>query len=376
MVTPFPAPADTNLDPPEPDEVRFISRGLASAVSQDGELTELQEQVFEAVTAAMTGHDVSFHDLAPLTADEFADGLAKRNEDFRTRMVQYMEMGHMILPAASLEVADRVIEFAEALGVDNDCIHMARELAEGSRQLVAADFDRSAYLDDLDLSGFTPLQTHDDKIYAWSSTVDRPELATRWRSLADLDEGTLGRGVHDFYIARGFRFPGDPGSAPPLLAQHDWVHILADYGSVVESELEVFAFIARASDNPQAFTLLAMVINLFQTGALAGAAGIFEPDPGHLSANGMPARFADALRRGALCHGSTDFLATDFWSLADRPVDDIRDHFGIVPKSDAAVEAGSPGPWSKGGISPFQLDAGRELAAERRQPYETFGASL
>lgn len=38
----------------------------------------------------------------------------------------------------------------------------------------------------------------------------------------------------------GFSCPGPPGSAPPLLAQHDWVHVLADYGSTVESELEVF----------------------------------------------------------------------------------------------------------------------------------------
>lgn len=376
MPTPLPAPDDTNLEPPAVDEVEFISRGLASAVRVEGELTELQQQLFEAVTSAMTGFDVSFHGLEPLTADEFADGLAKRNEEFRTRMVQYMEMGHMVLPAPSIEVADRVIDFAEALTVDSECVYIAREVAEGSRQLVAADIDRSAYLDDLDLSGFTPLQTHDDKIYAWTSTVDRPELANRWRSLGDLDEGTLGRGVHDFYIARGFRFPGEPGSAPPLLAQHDWVHVLADYGSKVESELEVFAFIARASDNPQAFTLLAMVINLFQTGQLEGAAGIFQPDPGHLSANGMPDRFADALRRGALCHGSTDFLAVDFWSLADRPVTEVREDFGIVAKSDAAVAAGSPGPWSAGGISPFQLNAGRDLASELGQSYESFGATI
>lgn len=376
MSTPLPSPAETNLEPPEPDEVQFISRGLASAVRTGDRLTELQRRVFEAVTAAMTGFEVDFENLEPLTAAEFAEGLAKRNEEFRTRMVQYMEMGHMILPAPSVEVADRVIDFAEELQVDNDCVYAAREVAEGSRQLVAADFDRSKYLDDLDLSAFTPLQTHDDKIYAWTSTVDRPELANRWRSLSDLDEGTLGRGVHDFYVARGFRFPGEPGSAPPLLAQHDWVHVLADYGSVVASELEVFAFIARASDNPQAFTLLAMVVNLFQTGALDGAAGIFEPDPGHLSTNGMPDRFADALRRGAVCHGSTDFLAVDFWSRANRPIDDVRAEFGIVPKSEAAIAAGSPSPWGGGGISTFQLDAGRRLAAEDGRAYETFGATL
>ncbi|MEL6894451.1 MAG: hypothetical protein AAFP84_22875, partial [Actinomycetota bacterium] len=227
----------------------------------------------------------------------------------------------------------------------------------------------------LDLSGFTPLRTGDDNVYAWTNTVVRAELAERWRSLGSLPTGTLGRGVHDFYVARGFNFPGEEGSAPPLLAQHDWVHVLADFGSKVESELEVFAFIARASDDPEAFALLAMVVNLFQSGALPGAAGLFEADPGHLDAAGMPQRFADALRRGALCHGSTDFLAVDFWSLADQPVDDVRTHFGIVPKSDAARQGGSVGPWEPGGMSPFQLRAGRSMAEVSGRPYDSFGAT-
>jgi len=55
-----------------------------------------------------------------------------------------------------------------------------------------------------------------------------------------------------------FEFPGRPGSAPPLLAQHDWMHVIGHYGSTVEAELEVFAFISRANDDPRAFSLLAM----------------------------------------------------------------------------------------------------------------------
>ena len=117
------------------------------------------------------------------------------------------------------------------------------------------------------------------------------------------------------YQARGFGFPGAPGSAPPLLAQHDWVHVLADYGTTVECELEVFAFIARANDDMRAFSLLAMVVSLFETGYLRTGAGLFESDPGHLSVGaGMAIRVADAMRRGALCHDavtgddSIDFL--------------------------------------------------------------------
>ena len=200
------------------------------------------------------------------------------------------------------------------------------------------------------------------------------DLAAKWRAFADLPEGSLGRSVHDFYQARGFRFPGEEGSAPPLLAQHDFVHIIADYASNVESELEVFAFIARASDDPAAFALLAMVISLFQTGYLEGAAGIFDADPGHLDREGMPDRLADAFRRGALVEGSVDFLALDYWAFADKPVEQVRDHFGVVAKSDLALAAGSLSPWDPGGMSVYQRDAGRELAREQGRAYEDHGA--
>ena len=154
---------------------------------------------------------------------------------------------------------------------------------------------------------------------------------------------TLGRKVWELYRARGFAFPGTPGSAPPLLAQHDWVHVLADYGTTVESELEVFAFIARANDDMRAFSLLAMVVSLFETGYLATGAGLFEAAPGHLStSDDVAVRLADAMRRGALCRDTTaasdsiDFLRIDWFELAALDLREVRERFCLQPKSPAA----------------------------------------
>ena len=181
----------------------------------------------------------------------------------------------------------------------------------------------------------------------------------------------------DFYRSRGFSYPGRPGSAPPLLAQHDWVHVLADYGTTVESELEVFAFIARANDDPHAFSLLAMVVSLFETGYLRSGAGLFESSPGHLSRTGMAERVADAMLRGARCEGSVDFLRqVDWFELADLPVEEVRRHFGVTPKAPGAIAAGSVGPWEPGGISPFQLQSGMRLAELEGRHYDAFGARV
>ena len=177
--------------------------------------------------------------------------------------------------------------------------------------------------------------------------------------------------------------PRDPGSAPPLLAQHDWVHVLADFGTTVESELEVFGFIARANDDMRAFSLLAMVISLFETGYLRTGAGLFEYSIGHLSADSHVAvRLADAMRRGALCHDnatgadSIDFLRVDWFDLAPMPIDRVRTRFCVPSKSAAALDAGSVGPAQPGGISPFQFHAGQQLADRLGVPYNSYGAAL
>jgi hypothetical protein len=218
---------------------------------------------------------------------------------------------------------------------------------------------------------------------AWEVSAADPGLAARWSSLEHLPPDSLGRKVWELYQARGFTFPGTPGSAPPLLAQHDWVHVLADYGTTVEAEVEVFGLIARANDDMRAFSLLAMVISLFETGYLATGAGLFEASPGHLSASPtMAVRLADAMRRGALCHDretgsdSIDFLRMDWFAVADRTCEDVRARVGLVPKSEEAVAAGSVGPWGPGGISPFQMNAGRQLADARGLPYDAHGASV
>jgi hypothetical protein len=71
-----------------------------------------------------------------------------------------------------------------------------------------------------------------------------------------------------------------------------------------------------------------------------------------------------------------DFLRTDWFSLADRPVEDVRAHFGVGEKAAEAVAAGSVGPWERGGISPFQWEAGWALVQERGLAYDPFGASV
>jgi len=374
MPTPLPNDDTSNLKPPDHEEARLLARGVVSAISPSDGLTELQGVLVEAMFEALTGHSVDI-EAPPIAADDFGRALAERNEAFRTRILQVMILGGLVLRPLPPLVADRLELFASEMSVGDGMLGVARRYAEGALGLAEVDFQRNGYTADWSPDRQAALHTSTTLDDAWQLAVADEALASRWRALEDLPDGTLGRRMTEFYRARGFAYPGTTGSAPPLLAQHDWVHLVADYGTKVESELEVFAFIARANDDPKGFSLLAMVVSLFETGYLRAGAGLFEAFPGQLSRRGVAVRLADAMRRGALVAGSVDFMAVDWFELADRSIDEVREHFGVVPKSAAAIDAGSVGPWDPGGISEYQERTGRQLARDRGETYESFGAT-
>jgi len=380
---PLPGPDTVDLVPPAAEESRATAVGVASAVAPDGGLTELQRVLIESLFPAMTGHDVDVSSYEPMSAAELGFVLARRNLAFRTRGVQIMLLCALVLRPLPQSVADRVARYARELMVDDAMVDVARRFADGALGLAAADFERNGYSAAWSPADAAALHTSVGLASPWDVAVNDPALAARWAALGDLAPNSLGHLVWEMYRARGFRFPGLVGSAPPLLAQHDWVHVLADYGTSVESELEVFAFIARANDDMRAFSLLAMVVSLFETGYLRTGAGLFEAAPGHLSrGRGTARRLADAMRRGALCsdaeaaNDSVDYLRIDWFSLAAMDVAEVRARFCVQPKSAAARSAGSVGPKDPGGISPFQLRAGRALAEAEGRPYDAYGAEL
>ncbi len=368
-MTTDPAPGtEVLLTPPSADEAQLLARGVVSAVGGRAALSTLQRLLIQALFSSMTGYDIAPDTAAPITAPDFAAHLARRNSMFRGRIVQIMLLVAFCTRPLDEVTVNRIQEFAQALNVHDDMIDVALRFADGALDLASIDFARNGYLGAVSPQRLAALHTSSlDE--SWGQVSHDAGLAARWATLGELPVGTLGRGVADFYRDRGFGYPGLPGSAPPLLAQHDWAHVLAGYGTSLENEIEVFAFMARANDDPRAFSLLAMVLSLFETGYLATGAGLFEANPGHLAAVGMATRLADAMRRGATTTGSHDLLDLDWFTLADRPITVVRAEIGVLPKSRSAVDAGSVGPWEAGGITDYQLRSARQAAATDGRDY-------
>ncbi|MDQ1358126.1 MAG: hypothetical protein QOF81_2962 [Acidimicrobiaceae bacterium] len=383
MPVPLPAPDDVHFGPPTEDEALAMARGVATAAALGGHLSHLQRALLKALFHSLTKHDVDLRTFDPMSATELAGHVASRDLIFRSRLVQIMLLAALVLRPLPEEVVDQITEYARELEVEEGMITVAQEFASGSLGLAGVDFQRNGYTADWDPHHAEMLHTSAELSDAWDSAITDPALTARWQALENLPEGTLGRMVTEMYRARGFEYPGTPGSAPPLLAQHDWVHIVADFGTTVESEIEVFGFIAEANDNMHAFSLLAMVISLFETGYLRAGAGLFQASEGHISHDPrVLVRLADAMYRGGRTHDarsgseSVDFLRVDWFELADRPIEEVRQMFGVEPKSSEAREAASMNAWEPGGISPYQLASGQAMAARLGVPYDSFGASI
>ena len=377
---PVPLPASGELmPPPEPDEVMIMARAVVTAVSGHDGLTDLQHSIITADFAAMSGVHVNPDYLEPIGPVEYSKALRDRDEVFRIRMIQQMVLCALILDPLPPYIVERISRYAYELSVDEDMLRVAQEQMQGARNLIGSDFLRSGYNDVAGVSEVDSTSKADLNDQRWAAVEDSA-LAAKWASLEDLGPSTLGRKVWEFYRSRGFQHPGAPGSASPYLAQHDWVHIIADYGSTVESEIEVFGLIARANDNPSGFSLLVMVLSLFETGMLSQIA-IFNEAAGHLSRNTrrMGVRMADAMYRGAIVgakFGGRDLMEVDWFEFADRDLFDVRRMVGMPPKSEPTCRAGSFGPSSPGGITEFQLGLGMSMAESLGVEYNSFGATL
>jgi hypothetical protein len=349
---------------PTVDEVVMVARGITAAVSVDGALTDLQCTLLRAVSRALTEVDVDYTTLRPCTAEELAAALRRRGVDYRQRVVQYMVLAEMVLTPLPPEVAARVESFARALGVDDDFVRIARRYADGALGLAWVDLRRSGFEERWDSTHLAPLHTRATFSDQFDTPRSDPELAARWAAMEALPAGTLGRGVWQMYHDRAFDFPGMLTGASPYLAQHDFVHVLADYGTTLEGELEAFSFMGRADPDPKGFAWIATGVGLFESGYVHQQ-GFLQMDvrDRHAQVPGMSVRLAEALRRGkvvceALC---TDLFRVDYHELAGLPLDEARAHLDIPPKSPDAIAAGSVSVFSPDGMSENQ----RRAAAAR-----------
>ena len=221
---------DTGIDEHDIEEVTLVARGIATAVAPETGLTAVQAELLEAIAAALTGSTSTTGPSTRSVPSELAEVLAARDLDYRQRIVHHMVLGELVLRPIPVVVAHRVAKYAEALGMQGQ-LRARRPPLRAGRVRPRVDGPRNAAA-----SSSTCASADGERGRAEASTGSQPAdvdpaLEARWQAFAELPPDTLGYAVWDMYDSRGFALPGAPGGAPPYLAQHDFVHVLADYGT-------------------------------------------------------------------------------------------------------------------------------------------------
>ena len=320
-----------------PEHAEMVARAVVSACRLEGWQSPLQPKLLHTLFNRLLGQDLDFEKIEPLSPAEVAGTLRTAAE--RAELIQLMVAIEVLCNPIPERLERSVVHWATALHVHEHALLYTRDLMRGELTKAVHDFYRLNWIGDLDRRSpeFEALLRHaGDKAYALTVEADAAEAA-RWTALGSCPQGSIGRSLWEFYQMRGFTVPGQPGSVNAAVAQHDWEHVLADYGTTPMGEIEVISFQSTASRAPGATLGLFGALALFESGLMPQSLVVGQQAGHNLSGPGGIERMAEAVARGAACN--TDLLLdVDFFQLANEPLEEIRSRFAIQPKSPRILE--------------------------------------
>lgn len=307
-----------------PELVEPVVRGLLGGVDVDGGPSEEQLVVLDALVRHLWHRDDLVGRVAPLGPSDVAaavvDPVARRRFH---EVLLTLELCRHPLTAAQV---DRVEDYAAALEFEGPDLAMLRDLADQGVGAAAADFAR--FLDG------NLAQRHEPSLQSVPVSLDpEPELAARMRGLADLPDGTVGRGLVDFYGRAGLTLPGVEGSAMNhWFVAHDTTHVIAGLAPTGPGEIALSAFQMAMDDSDINRGALLASLVVHEAGFAGSASSAAEA--GTLATPGAAELLGQEMERGAACRA--DFSLVDHMALFPRPLAEVREQFGVGRPVDPA----------------------------------------
>jgi hypothetical protein len=316
---------------PDPAAALLGLRAMKTIASAAGPIGPAQRGLMEAAQKVILHVDADIDTLPSVTPAELAAGFpgAELREQFANGMLVMAVADGVPAP----ETLAKVEAFGVALGIASPVLADLRLLAEQHMLLFKLDFLRRGHIADImknelrnrGLFGFAK------SVLGMRGLTEDPALAARYRAWEKLPEGTLGRGLIDFYNKHGFSVPGERNGFPEAGLYHDFSHLLGGYSTEPDGEIEVASFTAGYKrERPFYVALFAVLI--FSTGVN------MRPSPddfvtvGLLGKPGMAERMLAAIERGSkVTHDLSDNW--NYWGWIELPLDEVRRRLNILPKA-------------------------------------------
>lgn len=316
---------------PPPEAAAYGLRAMVTvARAATDSFGKVQHTLLDAAQHIILHTDVDVDSLTPVEPDELArnfpaGALAKQ-------LVQGLVVMSLCDGPASHDQIELIRGYAKALGVDQPMIDIANKLTEHRLLLFRLDYYRRSHLREMFESQYRTqggIIGLAKGVLGMRGLVADPELAARFVALGDLPADTLGHVFFHHYRDHGFAFPGEPGGFPVAAVFHDIMHVLGDYPTVPEGEIQVAAFHAGMHDKESAFFVLLFPLITFSTGI--NITPVPQPEmKGILGEKDVAAKMLRAIERGSKLN--TDLANDwDFWPYMPLPIDEVRRQLNVVP---------------------------------------------
>jgi hypothetical protein len=145
--------------------------------------------------------------------------------------------------------------------------------------------------------------------------------AARYRGLAELPEGTLGRTFYEHCRRNRFALPGERGALPETMVFHDMAHALVGAGTDISGEAHMGGFEAGCL-RERGFTMMEFALLLFNLGARLPTDAA--PAVGAVDVDVLLRGYADGLR------STLDLLSWDPWADVGEPIAVLRERYRIT----------------------------------------------
>lgn len=314
-----------------PEHAETMARAVVAACRGSGWCSPLQPTLLHTLFNHLLGQALDFETLEPNTVEEVASTL--RSPEERQELIQLMCAIEILCHPVPVDTKQTVEQWANRLGMPERSLVYLRDTVRGEVRKSLEDFYRLNWVGDLSERepGFEALLKHAGADAYTATVEENPTELARHRALESCPEGSIGRHYWEFYQKRGFKFPGEFGGVSTAVAHHDWIHLVADYGTTPLGEIEVASFQSACTRAPGGTLRLIGTLALFESGAMATSKVTAGRAHQGLSRPHGIDRLVDAIARGKACN--TDLvLDVEFFSMAYEPLANLKERFGIPPK--------------------------------------------
>ncbi len=316
-----------------PESAQFQLQALArvARAARHG-LAKPQQAFLGAVARQFLDIETDGKELPELTAQTLADHVAAEAQ--ARQLVRLMVVMSLVDGPPSAAQVSLIADFSAALGVEEPAVGVIAHLAGGRTRRFRLAFLRRSHIRQYfrNTARMVGKASLAKAVLRFRGVLkEDTALATRYRDLQHLPEGSLGHRFFHHCRENELPFPGEVGGFPEGAVFHDFTHVLTGYDTSAAGEMKNAAFQAGYTQGDHDFFTWLISIVLHTTGVNLTPFPI-EAVPGCIADGNLAAEILQELKLGGQMKVDLG-EGWDCWDCVELPIDVARQRLGVIRPS-------------------------------------------